>query len=62
MSRQKTIEKLSRLLYELNPDIQSWNGDPYDYDDPKNKSGYCRQKSLSDARKLIAAGVGFNND
>lgn len=44
------IEKMARVLYGLNPEIQPWDGDPYGFDEPRAR--YARDLAYKQARAV----------
>ncbi len=53
-----TIEKAARLIYDLNPDLQPWDGDAYGYHETINWSGKTHSKTaLAQAKALAQSGL-----
>jgi hypothetical protein len=51
------VEEVARAIYNLHPAIQPWDGDPFEFDEPRAE--YNRDLAYRQARAAVAALDGF---
>ncbi len=52
-----TLEKIARIVYEVNPARQPWDGDCYTYGEAKRLNDHRIRLAHKQAKKLIESGL-----
>jgi hypothetical protein len=46
-----TRDQIAKLIYDLNPEIQPWDGDPFEFHEPR--AGYKKKLAYRQADAVI---------